>query len=389
MKRKILLILALSSISYLSHTNNLPILNNIQTDFIKKKIDTLVKFNTMQIDTEVNFSETQFDSIVNFNNIQFNSPVVFFCSIFNSPAYFCGTKFNSPAYFCGTEFNSIISFMFTQFRSLADFNGATFNTEAHFGWTEFDSIADFSRAKFNSGATFFEMPKYLDFSGIKINNDEIDLFNIEIDSSQGYCLINLTGADIHKIKLQYTRFKLHFSKNTNWEEKENTYEQLLLKIKKEAFIKSYEKLDKEYQKMKYMEGYSKPKYLLNFIQKYWWDYGYKKELIIRNTLYLFIFFTIMNAFLISYLVNNIYIIEKIKNSIINQPKNLFLKMLIRFYYSFIYSILIFFCIKFTVDNLNYSGNLTFSKILGLFYFITIYLSGLICLGYLANYIISI
>jgi hypothetical protein len=68
---------------------------------------------------------------------------------------------------------------------------------------------------------------------------------------------------------------------TKWEEKKEIYEKLLEKTRSDDFIRSYEKLDKEYREIKYLEGYQRPKRLLNFIDKHWWGYTYNKHRISR------------------------------------------------------------------------------------------------------------
>jgi hypothetical protein len=53
-----------------------------------------------------------------------------------------------------------------------------------------------------------------------------------------------------------------------------------------------------------------------------------------------------------------------------------------------YTSYIFFGIKIDIDKLKYAENLNIRKIHNLIYFFIIYLSGIICLAYIAGYIVS-
>ena len=93
-------------------------------------------------------------------------------------------------------------------------------------------------------------------------------------------------------------------------------------------------------------------------------------------------------FLIPYLINHVYTIDKIKTRIDDYKEINISFFFIKIYLSLLYTGFIFFGVKFTLERLRYSEKLTIWKLIGLFYFMIMYLSGLVCLGYLANYIIK-
>jgi hypothetical protein len=132
------------------------------------------------------------------------------------------------------------------------------------------------------------MPDILDFSNVKIT-EEVDFSKAKkVDS---ICKINIYGTDISKIKLRYEMFKLYFPKKDNipFELQANVYEQLLNNFKKNGYIRSYEKLDKEYKELYYIEKGGMYK-IVNLFQKYWWGYGYDKLSILLYTIGFFVFF---------------------------------------------------------------------------------------------------
>ena len=167
-------------------------------------------------------------------------------------------------------------------------------------------------------------------------------------------------------------------------------------------LESYRLLDIDCQSYKYKsDGY----YSLDWFLRNWWNYGYNKELVIKWTLYFFLFFSFINVFTYRYLQNNVYEIkfvfydqsqlQKVYQKLeftrfLRQRKfiqiiwySLVICFYIIAYYiinPMIYTALLFFGVKISTDN--------FKKFnpLGLYVWL-IYLVGLFCVAYIFNIII--
>ena len=103
---------------------------------------------------------------------------------------------------------------------------------------------------------------------------------------------------------------------------------------------------------------------------------------------IFIFFSIINCIFFPW-ITNIYEIPYIKNFVAEiTAKNVIFHRIKTLPIAFFYTGLIFFGLKFTTENLKYKENLIGWRFFNLVYFFVIYISGLVCLGYLANFILS-
>ena len=358
------------------------------------KFDSAVSFLSTEFHSNANFTFTQFISSSNFQNAIFDSAVIFLKTSFKSDVAFSIAKFKSIANFSDDEFDSLAVFSLAFFDSVAIFKNAKFNSKAEFIMTQFDKLANFENAKFYTGADFrkAKLPHILNLENSRIYDGELNLLDAIVNPDYNECKINLVNSDIEKIRLLYTDFELYLPDSINADIKSNVYERLLLNQQKNGYISSIEKLDKEYQMFKYLESGKYNKIwgvFLNWVNKIWWDYGYNKILIIRNTLYLFIIFTVINSLFFKWIITNLYEMKKIvetRNLI--QTKNKFYLFFRILPLSFFYTGIIFFGLKFDLNKLRYSENFQGLKFFNLIYFLLIYLSGLVCLGYLANYILS-
>ena len=362
--------------------------------FIDAKFISSIIFDSAEFHSLANFKFAQFDSTADFLHAQFDSTADFYVTKFNSVALFGFIKFHSSANFNRSIFNSTF-FGGTKFNSNANFDLATFLSNVDFGGAEFDSIASFRYVLVKDSIVFDynTLPLYLDLSGIQLKGGDLDLTNSIINKKYGKCLINLVNADIEKIKLRYSTFELYFpdKENINSDIKTNTYERLLKNQKDNGFTSSYEKLDKEYAAFKYLKSgkYSSlGGWTLNMVNKYWWGYGYDKTLIIVNTLLIFVLFSLVNCIFFPWILN-IYEVPNIKSlAAAVTAKNVVLQRIKIVPIAFFYTGLIFFGLKFSTENLKYKENLMGWRVFNLVYFFVIYISGIVCLGYLANFILS-
>ncbi len=409
------------NLSAIKQTNFSNSVFNEEADFWDKLSDSIVDFSNAEFKKPAEFNNSKFNSYVNFSNakfyasadfqcVQFLSDVNFSRTSFESNVDFLQVKFKSTTDFSYSKFSSISSFKKAKFNSIVNFSNATFKNHVNFNQVEFnadanftdvifDSMAVFEKAKFNADANFTSttLPKYLDFSYTTKISNEIDLTSAFIDEKYGTCYINLNGAAIDKFRFRYKRFKLWFppgDTKIDYDLKSNVYEVLLEKQKDEGFTLSYEKLDREYKEFKYTEQKgSEIKRIWgnfqNWVDKNWWGYGYEKWLIIQNSVILYVLFSFLNVFFLKHLTRRVYEADKINEYWEEVTGSKLSKFFKSIPFSLFYTAEIFFGFKFDLNRLKYKENLQGWKIFNLVYFITIYLSGLVCIAYLANYVITV
>lgn len=373
-----------------------------------------VEFNNTEFNSEAKFFAASFDSIVDFQDVHFKAKAIFEKANFKTKATFLDVVFDSltdfsyinlikpesnrsKLYFNRSKFNAEADFT-NAIINTVDFTEAEFNSDVFFTSTEFDSLAIFSKAEFNSDVDFTssKLPNKLDFSYTTKISGDIDLTSATIYPKYDICYINLTGAAIDKFKFRYKRFKLWFPENNtiDFELKSNVYEVLLKNQDDQGFTQSYEKLDKEYREFKYtgQEGSKISRFwghLQNWVDKYWWGYGYNKELIVFNSIILYLLFAFINAFFLKHLTQKVYEAEKI-NEYWEESSGSKIGMFFKTIpFSMFYTAQIFFGFRFDVDKLKYKENLQGWKIFSLVYFFLVYLSGLVCFAYLANYVVTV
>ena len=192
----------------------------------------------------------------------------------------------------------------------------------------------------------------------------------------GYCKILLNNTDIDKIKLDYSYFELAFHPNDSIDvnSRLSIYKKVL--SGQSDFPEGYKRLDIEYRKFKYSKDGAWGMFL-NVLNRWWWNYGYNKEYIFFWTTFFLILFTFITYFIFDnlsqlvYQVNNIPKIPGFKNQIGQ-----------RLWYSFIYTTTIFFRLTLSIEKIN------FRERTGTIYLVIVYSIGIICMAYLANFVLK-
>lgn len=402
-----------------------------EADFESSIFRSSASFYQTTFNKPANFHMSTFYKGAEFGDAIFSENSEFNVSSFLKGGSFSEVGFYGGTTFRGTEFKNQADFAMADFRKSADFYGAKFDT-ARFYAAQFYCFANFSGSNFNGKADFEDVnfTKSVDFSGLNLSEKTefsfigarfIDTINFsynpkifnEIDFTVANfndwdykrkhvklenkpCYINLYRTDISKLRLDYIHFKLYFSNKqeglvddsgVSEDEKNMIYEALLNNFKLHGQLESYKLLDIEYQRFKLdNSNHSFYKWLL----KYWWNYGYNKEYIFRWTFGLLFFFSIINMFFINNLNLKIYKIESMPSDIpgLIRIKNIasitanFNYLIKRFWYSLVYTSAIFFKITLKIENFR------FGHIAGTIYLIVIYSSGLLCIAYMANFIIQ-
>lgn len=396
-------------------------------DFTDINFNRYANFYIDRFANGVGFTGALFKGSANFGGTKFIPEAVFLSTSFYKNANFKGTWFSDKAFFIRVRFFNDALFSSAIFPNETDFELDTFNgytdfSYAKFGWlASFRKIALFKNARLNfQGAS---LPERMDFSDIPVIPHEINLLNANIypskddniigDSLTGYAslipvslvghksinpntmiypvhYINLFGSDISKFHLDYIHFKLIIPSsisnpqlfiktkpNALYERVCSMYEQLLANFKSHGQMESYKRLDIEYQTFQMKHSWD---WWLVWLQKYWWNFGYNREWIFRNTLILLVIFTIITFFWI-HIWNDLYRIKNIPQFPTLKATRTFRDFRSRIWYSLIYTSIIFFGFSLKVENIN------FRKWYAV-YIMALYAIGLGCVFFIANYFLK-
>ncbi len=416
--------------------------------FGEASFNSLASFPNVEFHSSTDFSNTEFDTVAHFNHIKSYSDIFFDNSEFRGWANFQNSRFDSTLFFRnakfigmgnfrGASFNSGTTFGDTQFCSSVDFNSAKFSSMVDFKKTYLGRTASFIAAEFKGNVRLDScyLPNTLFFSGVK-TEEEIDFTYALLDSVSLYsvsyalldsvysdfeflsflleyflnippekrCEIDLYGTDINKLKFDYSRFKVfrNIQEGDNLYSRRqlsNVYEQILKMQKEKGFIDGYEVADKEYRHFALTYEKSGLPLFLGIvgskIQDYWWDYGYSKSRILIWVLLSLILFTYINARNFSYMIGEVYKIDNIYEAwksrndmpvsyaiqdfeIVPNYNPIHKHNLL---YASFYTLLIFFGLRLNIDKINFQHRS------GAIFLLIQYGWGLVCLAYLANFII--
>jgi hypothetical protein len=201
------------------------------------------------------------------------------------------------------------------------------------------------------------------------------------------------NSDLDNLKIEYDKFCLKFdsSDHSTFEEKVSVYERLLKNFNLRGAYLSFERLDKEFKEFKYKNQSNNLigmiwGWILNWIDSVWWDYGYNKYYVLRSAALFTIFFLVINFIYFDKLTKIGYTLPKFRkaNSSLNSRygSNQLKLILKKFPYVLIYTCLIFWGIRLEREKVGIDD-------LGIFFYVIVqYVGGLICLAYIANWIIS-
>ena len=351
------------------------------------------EFNLSEFRKLGDFASTHFGKNANIDNATFDELANFLRSIFKERANFAGTVFQGELIMEGCTFAGDALFINTRFNGYSDFLITKFLGYAQFSGSEFNGRTSFSNAIFVRGASFKEVKVMddlvfsnavflddIDFSNVTNIKNRIDLTVVNTDTLKDGRKtrrgINLTNSDIAKFKIDYSLFYLKFDSSASFEYRSNAYQSLLNTFKNDGYTESYELLDKEYKKFTYSE---KKAWFTYVLDKYWWDFGYAKHFIFYWIFSLLAIFTFLNFFFYPFLQREVYKINHIESSF---KSSKWIVLLQRLYYSLVYTSVLFFSLSVKLDNLKYKHWTAVA------YIFIIYVLGIICLAYTANFVIT-
>lgn len=390
-----------------------------ETDFYQTNFNQLGRFWHNQFEGPVFSTETNFKGNVDFKNSRFYDIVDFDKSQFLKSTEFRDVTFDSLADFTGVNFAERTVFQSVKFKHDVDFKKVSFEGQTNFNAVDFMRQSTFSEAQVNDKLDFSysHLGQKLVFDGSIINHldftnaylpdtlslrditikKQIDLHKFRTSDKYSKCVIDLRGTPTDKVRMRYDQFRLLIPDNVeagaSYDEMVNTFEGLLKSFKDHGYLSNYERLDKEYQVFKYTHG-SKKAFLgnvLNVINRIWSDYGYDKSLIWSNTFNIFLLFSFINWLRLPQLVKSVYTIPSIDRAIDRHKYirvfrlkhktypavNIFSPLLAIYYTG-----LIFFGLKIDTKEMN------FTRPLSVAWIFFQYVVGLICVAYLANFVIT-
>lgn len=227
----------------------------------------------------------------------------------------------------------------------------------------------------------------LDFSDCLINSQKLN------QNNKYKVRLNLDPSSIPFMSIPgYGKnFRLSLSQSSTFERTSSIYQALLLRYNELMFKDSYEALDKEWKETVYLHN-GFVGIITNTLQKYWWDYGYSKWWIFLWSIGCVLLFSIINTLILKYFITKIYQpetafdIEQVKQ---DWKELSHIKRFRKHFTTTVYFTgLIFFAIQFEPRRLVAAKGEYGQNLGALIYFLLIYATGLVCLGYIANLVIS-
>lgn len=215
------------------------------------------------------------------------------------------------------------------------------------------------------------LPDTFDFSNNPSISSQINLTKVKAVSEKK-CILFLQGTDISKLNLQYVYFILMFPDSTSNDEKHVIYENLLQNLKQNSLEESFKLLDIDYHRFKIKSSFLGS--LWWWIPEYWSNYGYNPEYIFSRTFLFLVFFIIINFFALNQLCK-VYSPLKIPTYYRKYSLN-------RLWFTCIYTFSIFFTLSLKFDKIKFSFKVA------TIYILLMHIIGIICLAYLANFVIQ-
>ena len=363
-------------------------------------------FDHLNLCDQSNWSRAIFRDTVDFGRSIFSEKVDFDQIEFHNDAYFNNVQFKNKANFYQSQFFKDVDFDSGQYYGLVDLSQAKFTNNVNFFSARFKagSVLNLSSIVTAEKTNFIFLQAVLPDTLLFANNFHLESdiffnnadftdttrFNIETKSNKPV-LIYLLGSNLTRLHLDYLHFKLYLPDSTSYltegviryisaDEKSTVYESLLNNFKANGQTESYKLLDIEYQKFKWRNN-SWTRHIV-WIPEFWWNFGYDKQYIFLWTITAMILFTFITYFFIYSLNTKIYRIEKIPTNDIWSKKISLNDFGKRLWSSFMYTSTVFFKLTVKIENLE------FKEKAGTFYIILIYTIGVVCIAYMANFVLQ-
>lgn len=270
-----------------------------------------------------------------------------------------------------------ISFKGSSFKENLHLSGASISGPVNFDSGYFAKTLLLSSLKTFPGTEFSfintTLPDTLNLSDNISLSKNVDLTKVKRNhDAKRKCSLILFKTDVSKILLDYSFFKLTFPSSLTIDERETIYQGLLQSFKEKAYQESYKLLDIEYKRFQSKNGTLG---FLWWVPEYWWNFGYNREYVFYWVFWSLLIFTFINFFALNWLLNSVYTVGNIPLYYRKYNAS-------RLWYSFVYSAVIFFSFSLKIDKINFKNKF------GSLYLMFIYILGLICIAYMANFVIQ-
>lgn len=403
-------------------------------DFASDKFKEFGNFFTSEFEDSVDFTYTKFFEDVYFNDTKFDKYALFTLTVFDSTGIFRNTIFKKNVSFERAEFAKTALFYKVGFDSLADFSYAelkhklileklstTPSTYFNFDRTTFGDTIDLSNNPIlyhdiNLSIAYFANRTRVDTTNHSIFDGIIHVFkeyfapyNPELNNSNPI-YINLYNTDISKIKIDYKNFKLYFldsdadtvrsskhfeSGKLDTDRIAAIYESLLKNFKERGQTESEENLAIEYEYFKNGDSF------YTRLRDWWYRFGYEKGRIFKHVLLFLFTFTMITFAFLPFLHEKVYPLETLnvkygkrnaalQKTLLDEKEPAFdpnfRQFRRRLWFSFIYTSIIFFLFSLKIDSLKFTPK--FKNIVGMIYVLLVYTVGIICIAYMANFVLQ-
>ena len=251
------------------------------------------------------------------------------------------------------------------YRQFSSFSVAT----THIGRLDLDGVA-----LEQTFGTYMSKIDTINISDVRLLNDAW----ISLQTIGNKFELSVYATDLKKIRTgDYRKFHLYVPrKRYTWDQVNSVYLGFLEKFTSEGRLSSYALLDKEYKAEKYLHNYPLAGRLYNWVDRWWWDYGYNKILVFKNSLTIFMFFVVVN-FVWFKVFTNAYQVPDFRRAL-PYKRRLFRRIV----YALLFSGFIFFGFTLHHDKIKFDNPIAVCVIL------LQYGIGLVCVAFIANWIVS-
>ena len=334
--------------------------------------DGAVELEKDTFESEVDLRAGRYKGVAKFEKDSFAGPVDFTYSSFEQDAFFDYCTFKDYAYFDRVGF-----------KGHADFSNAVFGHVAFFSGMILSNPSELS-------FTLATLPDTLDLSDNTTIFQPVELTDASFIPSRVHRIF-LNRTNISMIHMDYIHFKLLFRDpkydnrpELTQEEEAAIYEELLNNFKARGQSDSYERLDVEYHQWQWDKTliHSLIPWLPD-IQMIWWYYGYRKWLVFVWAIFFLLLFSGINYFRLNDLNRDVYPMSTIPIfPTLGTLPFLWQRARWRLWYAVVYSATLFFTLTIKAEDIR------FNRIGASLYIFIIYLSGIVCLAYMANFVLQ-
>lgn len=344
------------------------------TSFVGTHFNEQVSFDSTKFDS-VDITAATFDADVNFSRAVFFGEATVYQSRFQGSAVFDHAWFRRGAQFIGDTFSAGLSFRFVVCSGTLWFSNV-----------RFDGPVDF---------TGMRLPDTLGIDTVEIASGILDLTSCYPPRSGRKCHLFLRSTDLDMVKFDLIRFSLEPADTVfmnisgeTWYKgpdfRNAFYEQLLAKFRREGLNESYKIADIDYQKWNYSRQ-GKIGAVKNALQRCWWEYGYAKHRILFWTPGLWLFLSIIAFFFYGKLTAGVYVVPFLESRFLTAQGPIE-AVFVRFWLAAVYTGFIFFSLKMSSERFK-PGAIRHHWLL-FSYLMSVFAVGILCLGFLANFVFT-